>query len=457
MFVASSHPRATQTVVLERAAKPVAALLRCCVAWAAFSAQPALVRAQQLLAASFQAPNNSNPEQLDPDADLSGILQIDVATGQAATFIPVGTAGMQEPTALAIGPLDGHVYVGTNASGRIYVFDGISGEAIDDPDRGIFAGRWLDLGDVGIASVLFDDAGVLHVAAAPAQNPFAGFVARLDTASGVRLTDALSSIEYPGGMTFNSRGELIVDAGVLFTPGSIVKASGGTASTLIPNTTGQFDNAQPLVMAPLRGDYQRNGRVDGADLLAWQRGFGLAMILPGANPDGDADGFVNAGDAGVWANNFGAEAGLVFADFLGTTSIDGATGNRLMAADHDGQNLRLLGLVPPAIPQVPPPNVFLLSNFPSGMAVTPFNTLIVSSLGLANRPDNRGALHEYDAEGNLLRTIAGDLPPISAIAWAAIPMPMGAAIPEPGAALLLAVGWLCLSAARRQGRPTEPR
>ena len=59
-------------------------------------------------------------------------------------------------------------------------------------------------------------------------------------------------------------------------------------------------------LTPLRGDYDQNGVVDGADMLAWQRGFGsmTAALFDGA--DGNGNGVVDAADFNVWARYFGA-------------------------------------------------------------------------------------------------------------------------------------------------------
>jgi ELWxxDGT repeat protein len=56
---------------------------------------------------------------------------------------------------------------------------------------------------------------------------------------------------------------------------------------------------------PLPGDYDGDGRVDGADFLAWQRALGSAAASAGNGADGDGDGQVDAGDLSLWMNNFG--------------------------------------------------------------------------------------------------------------------------------------------------------
>jgi len=54
-------------------------------------------------------------------------------------------------------------------------------------------------------------------------------------------------------------------------------------------------------------DFDGNGVVDGADFLAWQRGFG-AISAPPANGDANFDSVVNGADLAVWAEQFGSPA-----------------------------------------------------------------------------------------------------------------------------------------------------
>jgi hypothetical protein len=67
--------------------------------------------------------------------------------------------------------------------------------------------------------------------------------------------------------------------------------------------------------------------------------------------------------------------------------------------------------------------------------LSPRGTLLVSTLGLTRRPDNRGSILEYDRDGTLLGVLAEGLPPISGIALAPATIDV-AAIPEPTALVL---------------------
>ncbi|BBO33607.1 dockerin type I domain-containing protein [Lacipirellula parvula] len=56
---------------------------------------------------------------------------------------------------------------------------------------------------------------------------------------------------------------------------------------------------------PGAGDYNNDGKVDGADFLAWQRGFG-SSVTPGSGADGSGNGVVDAADLTIWKSSFGS-------------------------------------------------------------------------------------------------------------------------------------------------------
>ncbi|MCA9234210.1 MAG: endonuclease [Planctomycetales bacterium] len=60
------------------------------------------------------------------------------------------------------------------------------------------------------------------------------------------------------------------------------------------------------VVAADNADFDDDGSVAGADLLAWQRGFGMAEGAARINGDANSDGAVTADDLGVWQTQFGA-------------------------------------------------------------------------------------------------------------------------------------------------------
>ena len=407
---------------------------------------------QDLLAASFFPAAGDD----DPRGNIDGVFKIDLATGEAQPFIPEGTAGLVGPASIAVGPHDGHIYVGSNASGQIYVFDGQSGQPLTDANRGIVDGLFADVGaGVGIASLAFDVTNILHVSASPGLDVTQGFVARIDGENGARLTDAVPVIEFPNGLALTSDNRMLVAEGDLFTPGSVVAAVDGEVTTFIADDNGQFADANAMLQLPPPGDYDLDGDVDGGSFLHWQGTFGAAAEPAGSGADGNENGIIDAGDLEVWQANLGASGDILVADFLGHQVIGEVKGNPIIRFDAEGQNPELWNIVGPHIPDVPPPGVFLLSNFPSQLLLTDDRTVLLGTLGLTNRPENRGAVFEYDVHGDLLRTIADDLPPISSIALAPPATGAGAPIPEPAAGLL-AILALLAGGGPRVGRSFRP-
>jgi len=55
----------------------------------------------------------------------------------------------------------------------------------------------------------------------------------------------------------------------------------------------------------LRGDYNADGAVDGADFLNWQRNYGKT-VAPGSSADGSRNGIIDGADLNLWKGNYGA-------------------------------------------------------------------------------------------------------------------------------------------------------
>lgn len=68
------------------------------------------------------------------------------------------------------------------------------------------------------------------------------------------------------------------------------------------------------VIAPSNNaDFNGNGIVDGADFLAWQRGFGLTGQPNKSTGDANGDGNVTAADLTIWKQQFGTNPGAAVA------------------------------------------------------------------------------------------------------------------------------------------------
>ncbi len=117
-----------------------------------------------------------------------------------------------------------------------------------------------------------------------------------------------------------------------FAGGSWVDSGGGMSSRTL--TDGDWDSwtfsptfnfaafAENPVAAAAPGpaaDFNLDGKVDGADFLIWQRGFGIASGAMLAQGDADGNGTVDGNDLQLWSAEFGLTAAV------GSASIAGAT------------------------------------------------------------------------------------------------------------------------------------
>lgn len=364
----------------------------------------------------------------DPDPTLTGVLKINVETGAVTTFIPEAPLmGFFYPTDVVVDAATNRMYVST-LTGYIFHFDAITGaplETLVPGPPGAFAAlppAEVQLGN-GYNTLLLTGAGeVLAATTFGSITPY-----NLTTgAAGANIADALP---YPSGLAYAPSGELLVSTGDPFGgPGAIIQIDGTATTTLVDYsaTPGVRGASKPFVIFAA-GDYNQDGVVNEPDYNVWS----AAYASNNTAADGNFDSIVDAADYTVWKDSLGEEARLVATDL---------NGNQLMQFDLDGSNGSQLAVIPPAIPSELPPtaNPAAPSNSPSEILVSPQGTLLVSTLGLTRRPDNRGSLLEFDRNGNLIRTIADGLPALSGIAFAPEAIAQ-AAIPEPSVMVLAAI------------------
>ena len=374
------------------------------------------------------------PAENDEDPELRGVLKIDLETGAATRFIEQGAGGgLFFPSTIVVGPNDGNLYVGA-LTGNIHWFDSVTGAPLPSPTGGI-DGIFASLGDqtsqIGVSKLAFDEQGTLLAA------DDSGTISAFNTSTGQRLADVATGLVFPVGMAPAPGGGLAVVVGDAGAPGSVVIVEDGNATTLIPGGDAEdLSGASSIVYSPVPGDYDGDGTVAQSDYGIWQAALGNTG--PAEPADGNGDGTVNAADYSVWLNNLGQEGRLIVADFQG---------NRLLDYAAAGSDRRLLSDVPPPIPDPLPPGVdpANASNFPSDIILTDEGTLLVSTLGLTRRPDNRASVLEFDPDGNLLRTVADGLPALSGIALAPPPTSSAASeVPEPFSILLWSMGFAIL-------------
>jgi hypothetical protein len=100
------------------------------------------------------------------------------------------------------------------------------------------------------------------------------------------------------------------------------------------------DNAPPVVQPSFAADFNSNGVVDGADLVAWKAGFGMATGATRANGNADADGDVDGTDFLIWQQQLGSGAATVAAGAVPEPAALGLAGLAVAATLAAGRRRR---------------------------------------------------------------------------------------------------------------------
>jgi hypothetical protein len=100
--------------------------------------------------------------------------------------------------------------------------------------------------------------------------------------------------------------------GGLYAEGAQILGTGfnGTVTISYIGSSGTGSTGNDVVLnlvasAAANGDFNDDGTVDGADFLAWQRGFGTTSGGTLANGDANGDGAINGDDLTIWKNQYG--------------------------------------------------------------------------------------------------------------------------------------------------------
>ena len=94
------------------------------------------------------------------------------------------------------------------------------------------------------------------------------------------------------------------------TPGTYTLKVSSDASNLVARDFGLAWRMSTLFDNPT-ADFNGNGSVDGADFLAWQRGYGTLVDAQSSIGDADGDGDVDADDLAIFATGFGTAPQLL--------------------------------------------------------------------------------------------------------------------------------------------------
>ncbi len=170
-----------------------------------------------------------------------------------------------------------HNLIGTSSLG---ISNGVNGNIVGNGSGGV-----IPITDI-LEPVLSDTGGttLLHrlVVGSPALN-------------------AGNNAEVLAGVTTDQRG-----TGFARIVGGIVDIGAFESQTLVPSA-----------------DFDTDGDVDGADFLAWQRGFCTASPTP-SEGDADFDADVDATDLGIWQTNYGSGTPLLAAATSGPSPVASA-------------------------------------------------------------------------------------------------------------------------------------
>ncbi len=126
---------------------------------------------------------------------------------------------------------------------------------------------------------------------------------RLQVLAGGALLESLPLTNATDGFVRNHRASFSLAAGGL----------AGTLEFRLADLSGdgvesavRIDNVELVIQPPApSADFNANGRIDGGDFLAWQRGFGTFVSAKAGSGDADFDGNVLGDDLALWRSAFG--------------------------------------------------------------------------------------------------------------------------------------------------------
>ncbi len=147
----------------------------------------------------------------------------------------------------------------------------------------------------------------------PAGNVLAGAMLTISAPNSAPGTiyytiDGISDPRLPNGGFNNGAGQIRAYASpIAINADQTIKARYRT-------TAGDWSSLKTITYnAKFSGDYDGNDRVDGDDVLVWQRQLGNSSVPTGSGADGMPDGTIDAADLDVWRNAYGVGGQVVVA------------------------------------------------------------------------------------------------------------------------------------------------
>jgi hypothetical protein len=193
----------------------------------------------------------------------------------------------------------------------------------------------------------------------------------------------------PAGLVFGGDGKLYVAD----REGTFVRTFDSTTGEFQGNAASDLQAPTPVTFGPDGALYV--GNFNSASVVRAEGETQSFFIAPGSSP-------LQTPSSLLWLQS----GNLLVVDLFG---------NQILEYDATGAYVGQFAVIPPAIPDPLPPGANFPTNSPSSLILDEDGNLVLGVLGLT--PANDGAMLRYDLEGNLLETIAEDIPGIGGLTF----------------------------------------
>jgi DNA-binding beta-propeller fold protein YncE len=193
----------------------------------------------------------------------------------------------------------------------------------------------------------------------------------------------------PAGLAFGPNGNLYVAD----REGTQVRVFDGTTGEYQGDAATDLQAPTPVTFGPDGAFYV--GNFNSASVVRVSEGTQSFFIAPLSSP-------LQTPSSLLWLQS----GNLLVVDLFG---------NQILEYDAEGAYVGKFADIPPEIPDPLPPGANFPTNSPSSLILDEDGNLLLGVLGIT--PANDGALLRYDLEGNLLETVAEDIPGVGSVAF----------------------------------------